>query len=179
MVGDAGSDAAACRLFRPSYQDRRGRLGNLDDVRSALEVVSGRRHLAPPDSQELHRLRRHLHPNGAARAVQGFNPELKLGEDWEFWCRLAVLGDFVAMPDHVALLIPAALRQRELPAAGSAPAAEFRGHRSGVFQPRDPAKIHARGIRRKRRRLAEIDAFWAGARNEYVQRPGIRILSDT
>ena len=36
----------------------------------------------------------------AARSVRGFNPALKWGEDWEFWCRLAVLGDFAAMPDE-------------------------------------------------------------------------------
>ena len=40
----------------------------------------------------------------AARSVHGFNPTLKWGEDWEFWCRLAVLGDFAAMPDDVVLL---------------------------------------------------------------------------
>lgn len=39
----------------------------------------------------------------AAREVGGFDPALKLGEDWEFWCRLAVLGDFVAMPGFTAM----------------------------------------------------------------------------
>ena len=45
----------------------------------------------------------------AARAVEGFNPTLRLGEDWEFWCRLAVLSDFSAMPNDIVLLVPAAL----------------------------------------------------------------------
>ena len=40
----------------------------------------------------------------AARAIGGFNAALALGEDWEFWCRLATLGDFVAMPDEIILL---------------------------------------------------------------------------
>ena len=30
----------------------------------------------------------------AARAIGGFNPTLRLSEDWEFWCRLAAQGPF-------------------------------------------------------------------------------------
>ena len=50
----------------------------------------------------------------AARAVHGFNPALKLGEDWEFWCRLAVLGDFAAMPNDIALIYRQRFRQCQL-----------------------------------------------------------------
>ncbi len=103
-----------------------------------------------------------------ARAVHGFNPALKLGEDWEFWCRLAVLGDFAAMPDHVVLhyrqrFVSANYRLRKSPLRQNFEAID------AVFSnPAIQEKFSAAELKR-RRRLAEIDAFWAGARNEYVR----------
>ncbi len=111
----------------------------------------------------------------AARAVHGFNPALKLGEDWEFWCRLAVLGDFAAMPDHIALIY----RQRFVSANYGLRKSPLRQNFEAidaVFS--DPAiqqKFPAAELKR-RRRLAEIDAFWAGARNEYVRDRAIGFL---
>jgi len=104
----------------------------------------------------------------AARAVRGFNPTLKLGEDWEFWCRLAVLGDFAALPDFVALryrqrFVSANYRLRQTPLRQNFEAIE------AVFSnPAIREKFTAAELKR-RRRLAQIDAFWAGARNEYVR----------
>ncbi|HTV37437.1 MAG TPA: glycosyltransferase [Xanthobacteraceae bacterium] len=111
-----------------------------------------------------------------ARRVGGFNPKLKLGEDWEFWCRLAALGDFAAMPGDVVLLY----RQR------------FSGanhrQRHSVLRPNflaidavysNPAVrrwFSAKELKR-RRRLAEIDAFWAGARNVYARGRATEFLS--
>ncbi len=107
----------------------------------------------------------------AARAVQGFNPKLKLGEDWEFWCRLAVLGDFAAMPDHVALkyrqrFASANYRLREAPLRQNFEAIEAVFSNPAIRLQFTPAELN------HRRRLAEIDAFWAGARNEYVRNRG-------
>jgi glycosyltransferase involved in cell wall biosynthesis len=112
----------------------------------------------------------------AARALAGFNTALRLGEDWEFWCRLAVLSDFAAMPNDVVLLY----RQR------------FSGAnhrlRTSPLQP-NFAAIDAfysnPAIRRRflpielklRRRLAKMDAFWAGARNEYTYGRMKRLLA--
>jgi glycosyltransferase involved in cell wall biosynthesis len=111
----------------------------------------------------------------AARAAGGFNTTLRLGEDWEFWCRLALLGDFAAMPNDIVLMY----RLR----FGSA---NFRWRRSPLhpnFEAIDavysnPA-IRQRFSRlelKRRRRLAEIDSYWTGARNEYVQGRMIRFL---
>ncbi len=104
----------------------------------------------------------------AARAVHGFNTALKLGEDWEFWCRLAALGDFIAMPDHIALLY----RQRFGSAnyrLRSAPLRQnFEAIEAVYSNPAIRQKFTRAEFRRKRRR-AEIDAFWSGARNEYLQ----------
>jgi glycosyltransferase involved in cell wall biosynthesis len=111
----------------------------------------------------------------AARAVHGFNPALKLGEDWEFWCRLAVLGDFAAMPDHIALkyrqrFVSANYRLRKSPLRQNFEAID------AVFSnPAIQKKFPAADLKR-RRRLAEIDAFWAGARNEYVRDRTISFL---
>jgi glycosyltransferase involved in cell wall biosynthesis len=111
----------------------------------------------------------------AARAVHGFNPALKLGEDWEFWCRLAVLGDFAAMPDHVALhyrqrVASANYRLRTSPLRQNFEAID------AVFSNPAIRRKFPAGELKRRRRLAEIDAFWAGARNEYIQRRAIGFL---
>ena len=41
-----------------------------------------------------------------ARTLGGFRPELRLGEDWEFWCRLAACGElrFIGAEPEVAYL---------------------------------------------------------------------------
>jgi glycosyltransferase involved in cell wall biosynthesis len=111
----------------------------------------------------------------AARAVRGFNPALKLGEDWEFWCRLAVLGDFAAMPDHIALKY----RQRFVSANYGLRKSPLRQNFEAIdavfSDPTIQQKFPAAELKR-RRRLAEIDAFWAGARNEYVRDRAIGFL---
>jgi glycosyltransferase involved in cell wall biosynthesis len=111
----------------------------------------------------------------AARAVRGFNPALKLGEDWEFWCRLAVLGDFAAMPDHVALkyrqrFSSANYRLRKTPLRQNFEAIAAVFSNPAIQQKFAPAEL------KLRRRLAEIDGFWAGARNAYVQGRKIAFL---
>jgi glycosyltransferase involved in cell wall biosynthesis len=104
----------------------------------------------------------------AARAVGGFNPELKLGEDWEFWCRLATLGDFAAMPDDVILMYrqrfsSASYRLRESPLRPNCEGIDAIYANPAIRQRFSFAELS------RRHRLAEIDSFWAGARNQYVQ----------
>ena len=104
----------------------------------------------------------------AARAVGGFDPALSLGEDWEFWCRLALLGDFAAMPDEVILMYrqrfsSANYRMRPSPLRPNYQAIEAIYANADIRARFSPADL------KRKRRLAEIDAFWAGARNECVQ----------
>lgn len=104
----------------------------------------------------------------AARAIGGFNAALSLGEDWEFWCRLATLGDFVAMPDEVILFYrqrfsSASYKLRESPVRPNCEAIDAIYANPIIRQCFSPAELT------RRRRLAEIDSFWAGARNQYVQ----------
>lgn len=104
----------------------------------------------------------------AARRVGGFNPALDLGEDWEFWCRLAVLGDFAAMPDDIVLMYrqrfnSANYRLRKSPLRPNYKALDV------IYENPHIRRRFSFGELQRRRRLAEIDVFWVGARNEYVQ----------
>jgi glycosyltransferase involved in cell wall biosynthesis len=104
----------------------------------------------------------------AARAAGGFDHTLRLGEDWEFWCRLALLGDFAAMPDDIVLMYrqrftSANYRLRKSPLHPDHRAIDLIYANSEIRRRLSPLEL------RRRRRLAEIDTFWVGARNEYVQ----------
>lgn len=112
----------------------------------------------------------------AARAVGGFNPMLSWGEDWEFWCRLAALSDFAAMPNDIALLYrqhcgSANFRWRNSPLRPDFKAIDAVYSNPTIRQRFSPAEL------KRRRRLAQIDAFWTGARNAYVQRRTIEFLT--
>jgi len=104
----------------------------------------------------------------AARKVGGFDPVLELGEDWDFWCRLAVLGDFAAMPNDIILMYrqrfdSANYRLRKSPLRPNYQALDV------IYSNPEICRRFSVGELQRRRRLAEIDAFWAGARNEYMQ----------
>jgi len=112
----------------------------------------------------------------AARKVRGFNPELKWGEDWEFWCRLAVLADFAAMPNDVVLLYrqhggSTNFRWRNSPIRPDYKAIEAVYSNPAIRQRLSAAEL------RHRKRLARIDAFWTAARNAYVQGRTIEFLT--
>ena len=104
----------------------------------------------------------------AARAIAGFNPTLRLGEDWEFWCRLALLSDFSAMSDDVVLLYRqrfsgANQRLRGSPLHPNFEAIDVVYSNPALRQRFSPGEL------KLRRRLAEIDFFWAEARIEYFK----------
>jgi len=104
----------------------------------------------------------------AARLVRGFNPALKWGEDWEFWCRLALLGDFAAMRGEVVLLY----RQHCSSTNSRSHSSPLRRNYAAidtVFSNPALQRRFSQHELKRRRRLAEIDAFWTGARNAYVQ----------
>lgn len=111
----------------------------------------------------------------AARSVRGFNPALKFGEDWEFWCRLAVLGDFAAMPNDVILRYRQRFSSANFRLRNSPERPNFQAIDVVYSNPEIRQRFSAIELKRKRR-LAEIDAFWAGARNSYVQSRGTEFL---
>jgi len=111
----------------------------------------------------------------AARSVGGFNPALKFGEDWEFWCRLAVLGDFAAMPNDIILRYRQRFSSANFRLQNSPERPNFQAIDVVYSNPEIRQRFSSIELKR-RRRLAEIDAFWVGARNAYVQGQGFEFL---
>lgn len=131
----------------------------------------------PPDGEALAALlAKNLIVNGgaclirthAARAVGGFDPALRLGEDWDFWCRLAALGRFVALPGFVSVLYrqrpgSANARLRGSPRSPNFEAIEAIYSRPEISSRFDPPELA------RLRRLAETDAFWSAARGDLLR----------
>lgn len=100
----------------------------------------------------------------AVRKAGKFREDLSFGEDWEYWCRLALEGDFVPVPSNV-------LRYRVR--AGGA-SRRLRGsllafNRTAIDAVYSNPDIQARfssAELAKLRRTAEIDTFWNNVRIE-------------
>jgi glycosyltransferase involved in cell wall biosynthesis len=103
-----------------------------------------------------------------ARSVGGYDPALRFAEDWEFWCRLATLGDFVALPDFGAMQYRVRATGANTALAGS----PFRPNLHAlnlIYQaPAVRERFSPRELRRFRR-LAESNVHWAAARNELTK----------
>jgi glycosyltransferase involved in cell wall biosynthesis len=99
----------------------------------------------------------------AAREAGGFDPRISIAEDWEFWCRLALLGSFASLGQRPVLFY----RQRRKSAFsqhGLASADLDAKAIDKVFAlPAIQARVPARQLARLRRNAA-IDYFWATAR---------------
>lgn len=95
---DAHPDAVACFGHHIKISENGDPLGGTEP--SALKKL-------PSEDTLRHLVSRNFICNGgavgirisAAREVGGFDPALRFGEDREFWCRLAVLSDFVFVPE--------------------------------------------------------------------------------
>lgn len=147
--------------------------GGEEDPRIPLQ-----RGAAMPDHNVLRALlRRNFIVNGGtflirtepARKAGGFDPKLKLGEDWDFWCRLALEGPFAFLRDQIVLHY----RQRNDGAQN-----RLRGN---PLQLNDEAVIsifshpgicsklswHDRWVSR---RMARQDIFWSEARAHMARR---------
>lgn len=163
---DRNPDRVACYAHHMRIAEDNTTLSTLEDLRWKM---------FPADQTLRHLIAKNFIVCGAicirtaaAREVRGFDPTLKLGEDWEFWCRLAVLGDFAAMPDRIALkyrqrFSSANYRLRRTPLRQNFAAIEAVFSNPAIQLRFSPAELT------HRRRLAEIDGFWAGARNAFVQ----------
>ena len=97
----------------------------------------------------------------AARSVGGFDARLKHGEDWEFWCRLALLGPFVGIGQHTVLLY----RQRRGSAYSSRGLSSFNDDAIAIAfeHARKSGKIPETELS-KLERNAKISDYWATAR---------------
>lgn len=154
------------------------------------DTAEGRRWIDPPPrplprSRTLaHLLERNFVINpgnllcrtGAARAAGGFDPGLRMGEDWEFFCRLAQQGDF-AVADGAPVLY---YRQRVDGANHAHRGSPFRQHTAAIDRifanPALDAAFSRRELRR-RRRQALSEQYWSAARMELWQRRRLRFLA--
>ncbi|MDX1540213.1 MAG: glycosyltransferase family A protein [Geminicoccaceae bacterium] len=97
----------------------------------------------------------------AARTIGGYDPRLKVREDWDFWCRLACRGGFVSLGQRSTLLY----RQRRIrtttytPALAPPPPAIAK-----VYALPDVKRQFAQQELEAMRRRTVIDHFWASAR---------------
>jgi|GEM_PF-730955 len=99
----------------------------------------------------------------AARQVGGFDPRIRIGEDWDFWCRLALLSDFATLGQRPVLLY----RQRRRSAFSQHGLASADLDAKAIDKVFDLPAVKARIAPRKRARLqrnAAIDHYWATAR---------------
>ncbi|MBO9445912.1 glycosyltransferase [Ruegeria sp. R14_0] len=129
--------------------------------------------LVPEQDQLAALLRKNFVVNGGAlalrtdvaRQVGGYDTSLTNGEDWEFWCRAALIGPFHVMEG------PALLYYRQV-----ASGANFKT-RAPAFARRvasiekvaaNPAMQQRFGPKLRRLlRARQIDVFWSGVRNQY------------
>lgn len=105
----------------------------------------------------------------AVRSIGGFDPGLRMGEDWEFFCRLAHQGDLVGVAGGPVLFYRqrmggAAHRHRGSPLRQDNAAIETIFSAPGLAQRVPPAALR----RAKRQALAE--QYWAAARQELWHR---------
>jgi glycosyltransferase involved in cell wall biosynthesis len=100
----------------------------------------------------------------AVRAAGRFREDLSFGEDWEYWCRLALLGDFMPLPANVLLY-----RVRAGGAARRLRGSLLNFNRSAIdavyTNPDIISRIRPADLAKLRRR-AEIDTFWNNVRIE-------------
>lgn len=141
----------------------------------AMPILRG---AAMPDDDLLRALvRRNFIVNGgtflirteAARQSGGFDPHLRLGEDWDFWCRLALLGPFEILRDRIVLHY----RQRIDGAQNRLRGNPFHLNDEAVVSifshPRIREHLSWRDLWLSRR-LARQDAFWSEARAYLMRR---------
>jgi glycosyltransferase involved in cell wall biosynthesis len=99
----------------------------------------------------------------AARAAGGFDPRIAIAEDWDFWCRLALLSDFATLGQRPVLLY----RQRRRSAFSQHGLASADLDAKAIDKVFNLPEVEARVPPRQRARLqrnAAIDYFWATAR---------------
>ena len=134
---------------------------------------SDNRDLVPQTDQLAALLRKNYIVNGGAlalrashaRAVGGYDTDLRNGEDWEFWCRLALGGRFGVLLGAPVLMYRQVTSGANMTTRGSAlgfkVASLSKIARNADFRERFGFRLPL--LLRARR----IDYFWSGVRNQY------------
>jgi glycosyltransferase involved in cell wall biosynthesis len=98
-------------------------------------------------------------------AVGPFDSTITFGEDWDLWCRLAAINDFVPVSGEAVLLY----RQRASGANRAKRGSPFKTNDAAIRRAYSRPEIRAKFSDRELaalERLVRIDTYWAGVRNE-------------
>ena len=176
LVPDALEQMVATMAASPGQVACFGHHIKIDENGAALGSTAPLSWPLPAKDTLRHLLRKNIIVNGgtvcirteAARRVGGYNPSLRFAEDLEFWCRLAVLSDFVPMSDRAVLKY----RLRRSGANWSLAGTPFRPNLEALevifAAPALRQRFTERELRRYRR-LAEINVHWLAARNALTE----------
>jgi glycosyltransferase involved in cell wall biosynthesis len=175
LVPDALEQMVATMAASPGQVACFGNHIKIDENGAALGSTAPLSPLPAKDTLR-HLLRKNIVVNGgtvcirteAARRVGGYNPSLRFAEDLEFWCRLAVLSDFVPISGRAVLKY----RLRRSGANWSLAGTPFRPNLEALevifAAPALRQRFTERELRRYRR-LAEINVHWLAARNALTE----------
>jgi len=111
-----------------------------------------------------------------ARTVGGFREDLRFAEDWEFWCRLALHGDFDPIPGFAPLLYRQRAGGANMRLSGAAIAGRSHPAVEAAFSHPDiVARFPAHRLKRLRRAFAR-NGFWSSARLALTHGEAARFL---
>lgn len=175
LLPDALEQMAKTMAANPSHVACFGHHIKIDEHGAALGSTTPFRPLPATDTLR-HLLRKNIVVNGgalciraeAARRVGGYAPSLRFGEDLEFWCRLALISDFVPMNDRVVLKYRLRRSGANWNLAGTPFRPNFEALEVIFAAPALRERFTERELRRCRR-LAEINIHWLAARNALTE----------
>jgi glycosyltransferase involved in cell wall biosynthesis len=177
LLPDALERMAATMAANPGHVACFGHHIKIDEDGAALgssKLPAFRR--LPAEDTLRHLLCRNVIVNGgalcirtdAAHRVGGYDSSLRFAEDLEFWCRLAVLSDFVPMSDCVVLKYRLRRSGANWRLAGTPFHPNFEALEVIFAAPALSQRFTERE-RRRYRRLAEINTHWLAARNAFTE----------
>lgn len=176
LDGDDLLERTALERFEAALSGNRapaalGRIQRVDLAGRAMPSPDNRS-LMPQRHQLEALLRKNFVVNGGALAIRtenaaaagGYDTGLRYGEDWEFWCRLALQGDFAVVDGAPVLSYRQVPSGANVQAQGSAFALSLPCLQRILQNPamRDRYGLRLHWLIRQR----QIDIFWSGVRGQ-------------
>ncbi len=89
-----------CAIWLVDEKDQKFRADSVESCSEnndiSLEMLLSRNHVSGPSTVVLH--------GAIVQRVGGFDPQIRFGEDWDFWIRVAGNSRIVALPEPLALI---------------------------------------------------------------------------